>query len=299
MSDLILSEFKAPATFNFKDEKLNALSSQIASKRSEMNEIITDARERAERVNRALAPLFGEILTSKCYEKDGFKSVAEYAEKTFNIGRSMAYALARVGRDFYNDDNEYTSLARETLTVSKLDGMGKVDRVALAKAIEGGEITSETSLEDCRAFGATHPKSNKKAKEKVLPTFDIYDMPRNSNAKPIGAKILKEDFLKTVIDCGGFPDGFFPVMQGVVLDGDKASAKKHFVVYNNKGDVSMYEYVPHVTPAQPKRGKKSAEPLDYKTYLASLDPKQCAEFIREALGESAESILGTLGESAE
>lgn len=293
MSDLILSTSNAPATFSFKDEKLNALSVQISGKLSEMNALISDARERAESINRALAPMFGELLTSKCYEKDGFKSVAEYAEKTFGIGRSMSYLLGRVGRDFYNDDNEYTSIARETLTVSKLDAMGQVDRVALANAIEAGEITPETTLEECRAFGTAHPKNPKKAKEKVLPTFDIYDMSiKRADAKEgflcIASNVIKEDFLEAVLKHGGFSDDSSPVQFiGVKLKGDKDSFKKHFIVYDDKGTTSMFEYQPHTTP-KAKSTKKAGEPMDFKSYLASLDPKERAEFIRSALEESAE-----------
>lgn len=286
MSDLILSNANVPAAFNFKDEKLNALSLQISGKLSEMNALISDARERAESINRALAPLFGELLTSKCYEKDGFKSVAEYADKTFGIGRSMSYLLGRVGRDFYNDDNEYTSVARETLTVSKLDAMGQVDRVALANAIEAGEITADTSLEDCRTFGATHPKNPKKSKVKVVPTFDIYAMKCDGGALLI-SNIIKEDFLPRFASALHFSEeqcGIVPI----VLDGDKTSFKKHAILYTPDGHCRMFEYQPHTTPKQPKRGKKSGELFDFKAYLASLDPKERADFLREALGESAE-----------
>ena len=281
MADLILSSSSAPTKFSFKDAKLNELSGKISAQIADMNALVADARERAERINSALAPLFGEVMVSKCYEKDGFKSVADYAEVTFGIGRSMAYLLARVGRDFYNDDNVYTKTARDALTVSRLDAMGNVDRVALAKAIEDGEITPVTSLDDCRAFGASHRKAGKEPKAKVVPTFDLYTMPKSENAKPILSSVLKEDFAKAVDDLGML-DGVVYVSP-VTLDGDKASAAKHFFAYTANGACRMFEYRPHITPKG--KAKKPGDKFDFKAYLASLTPEQRAEFVREALSE--------------
>ena len=280
MADLILSSSSAPSKFSFKDAKLNELSCKISAQIADMNALVADARERAERINSALAPLFGEVMVSKCYEKDGFKSVADYAEATFGIGRSMAYLLARVGRDFYNDDNVYTKTARDALTVSRLDAMGNVDRVALAKAIEDGEITPVTSLDDCRAFGASHRKAGKEPKAKVVPTFDLYYMPKAEDAQPFRSGILKDDFICAMIDL--FSNDRVAIAN-VVLDGDKASAAKHFVAYTPEGNCDMFEYRPHITPKA--KNKKSGDKFDFKAYLASLTPEQRAEFVREALSE--------------
>lgn len=281
MADLILSSSSAPSKFSFKDAKLNELSGKISAQIADMNALVADARERAERINSALAPLFGEVMTSKCYEKDGFKSVADYAESTFGIGRSMAYLLARVGRDFYNEDNEYTKAARDTLTVSRLDAMGPVDRVALAKAIEDGEITSDTSLDDCRAFGASHRKMGKSTKDKVVPTFDIYAMKCDGGAKLV-ENVVKADFLEAFAGALGFPVNSCGIVS-IVLDGDKASASKHGIFYTAEGIARMFEYRPHTTPKV--KAKKSNAKFDFKAYLDSLTPEQRAEFVREALGE--------------
>ena len=281
MADLILSSSSAPSKFSFKDSKLNELSSKISAQIADMNALVADARERAERINSALAPLFGEVMTSKCYEKDGFKSVADYAESTFGIGRSMAYLLARVGRDFYNEDNEYTKTARDTLTVSRLDAMGPVDRVMLAKAIEDGEITSDTSLDDCRAFGASHRKTGKDTKAKVVATFDIFAMKCDGGAKLV-ENVVKADFLEAITGALGLSAdscGIAPI----VLDGDKASASKHGIFYTADGRTRMFEYRPHSAPNV--KAKKSGDKFDLKVYLASLTPEQRAEFVREALGE--------------
>ena len=287
MADLILSTSSAPTKFSFKDAKLNELSGKISLQIAEMNSLVMDARERAERINSALAPLFGEVLSTKCYEKDGFKSVAEYADTTFGIKRSMSYLLARVGRDFYNEDTEETRKARETLTVSRIDAMGDVDRVALANAIDNGEITSETSLDDCRAFGAAHRRKGKEPKEKVLPTFDIYRMPRRDKDKPICTGVLKDDFGLAVAEYATAdeePEAFKIV--GVVLEKDKASAAKHFIAYTPEGACHMFEYWQHTESTVKKAHKgSSGKPMSLKDYLAGLSPEERKQAIQEALGE--------------
>ena len=283
MADLILSSSSAPSKFSFKDAKLNELSGKISAQIADMNALVADARERAERINSALAPLFGEVMVSKCYEKDGFKSVADYAESTFGIGRSMAYLLARVGRDYYNEDNEFTKAAREALTVSRLDAMGNVDRVALAKAIEDGDITPDTSLDDCRAFGASHRKAGKEAKSKVVATFDLYAMKCDGGAM-LASNVIKADFLAALAGARGLSVDSCGVVP-VVLDGDKASAAKHMIFYMSDGHARMFEYRPHITPKAKAKAKKPGDKFDFKAYLASLTPEQRAEFVREALSE--------------
>lgn len=279
MADLILSTSSAPSKFTFKDAKLNELSGKISAQIADMNALVTDARERAERINSALAPLFGEVMTSKCYEKDGFKSVADYADATFGIGRSMSYLLARVGRDFYNEDTDTTRKARETLTVSRLDALGAVDRVALAKAIDDGEITAETSLDDCRAFGASHRKKGKEAKAKVVPTYDLFSVQSDGGA-PLVSNVVKDDFLEALTGALGLD----PAVCGIVpvtLPGDSNKTVKHAIFYAHDGRSRMFRYALHVQPVK----KATKQPFDVKAYLASLTPEERAEFMREALAE--------------
>ena len=277
-NELILSTANAPAKFTFKNAKLNEISAKIAAEAVNMNSVYNAAKEGAEAVNRALAPLFGELLTSKCYVDDGFKSVADYAEQTFGMGKSMAYMLARVGKEYHNEGGELTAKAVDTLSTSKLAELTGVDRVAVAKAIESGELTADSSLADCRDFAARHKKPGK---EKIVPTFDIYAMPRKDGDKPIISCVMKDDFLFDVVGYIGKLDavGEFQTV-GVKLDGDKASAAQHFILYGVSGGMSgfsqVFEYRPHVAAKKPK--KSSGEKFDLAAYIAGLSTEE-----REAL----------------
>lgn len=278
MNEIILSTTSAPAKFSFKNAKLNEISAKIAEQSAAMNSVYNAAKEGAEAVNKALAPLFGELLTSKCYKEDGFKSVADYAEQTFGMSKSMSYMLARVGEQFYNTDNEYTQKARETLSTSKLAEFAGVDRVAIAKAIDDGELAADTPLASCREFAATHKKPGK---ERVLPTFNVFSMA--DKAVPVAENVDKDAMFTAVADSlclAAIADSPAAVMFTTAkVDGDKASAAQHFIAYTAGGFSRMYEYRPYVKP-EAKR-----EQFDLKAYLAKLSPEELAALVESVNSE--------------
>lgn len=283
MNEIILSTSSAPTKFTFKNAKLNELSAKIAEQSAAMNALYTEAKDKAEAINKALAPIFGELLKSKCYKDDGFKSVADFAEQTFGMGKSMAYMLARVGEQFYSDDSKYSKSARETLSTSKLAEFAGVDRVAIAKAIDDGKLTKDTPLAECREFAAAHKKPSK---ERVLPTFNVAEMmskaviAENVDKEAMFEAVAKSLCVAAVVKSS--EDVFFSTAK---LEGDKASAAQHFIAYTAGGFVRMYEYRPYIKPETKGKGKR--EKFDLKAYLANLSPEERMDVLK-ALDGSAE-----------
>lgn len=267
MNELIISTVNTPAKFTFKNAKLNEISAKIAEQSANINAVYNAAKEGAEAVNKALAPLFGELLTTKCFKDDGFKSVADYAEQTFGMTKSMAYMLARVGEQFYNEDNEYTRKARETLSTSKLAELTGTDRVAIAKAIDDGELATDTSLVACRDFATSHKKPGK---EKVVPTYSLYALDHNDGEKTLVSENAVKDELQALATdyCG------LPFYTSVKLDGDKPSAAQHFIMFSATGVCAMFEYRPYVKPTSKGKGKGKGEKFDLAAYIASLSPDE-------------------------
>lgn len=273
-NELILSSSSAPAKFTFKNAKLNEISGKIAEQTSSMNALYNEAKDRAEAINKALAPLFGELLTTKCYADDGFKSVADYAEQTFGMGKSMAYMLARVGKEFHNEGGKFTAKAVDTLSTSKLNELTGIDRVAVAKAIDSGELTSDSSLADCREFAAKHKKPGR---ERVLPTFTVLDMcsraviAQNAIKESMYEAVAADLFDKEIVDSPAEV-----LFTSVKLGGDKHSAAQHFIAYTAGGFVKMYEYSPYVKEAVKKPSKVKLPDIgamsdaDFEAYIAAL-----------------------------
>lgn len=278
MNELILSAANAPTKFNFKNAKLNEISAKIAVEAANMNSVYNAAKEGAESVNKALAPLFGELLTTKCFKDDGFKSVAEYAEQTFGMSKSMAYMLARVGEQFYNTDNDYTRKARETLSTSKLNELTGTDRVAIAKAIEAGELSSDTSLALCRDFAASHKKPGK---EKVVPTFNLFAM-SGARKDVVAENVTKDELQSLAANYSGLP--FYT---SIKLDGDKPSAAQHFIMFSATGVCAMFEYRPYVSKSATTKGK-GKDVSSLKDMLAAMSPAERLELLKALDGGEGE-----------
>ena len=251
MNEMVIFDAKTPANINFKDEALQRVSLAIAENMAEVGRIYNDAKERTEAVNRALAPLFAEVVNGKLYEKGGYKSLDAYSEEVFGIKKSMAYMLARVGNAFFLTDNEYTRKARETFSVSTLGELCNSDRVAIAGAIDAGELTAETEQKTVREWGASHRKDGKNTSEKVVQTFDLFVIHPTA---PEGKRKFAENLTKQELEAeavkhaGMVESGHYTAT--IKMDGDKPSAAQHFIITSPTGVAFLFEYRPHVTPAK-------------------------------------------------
>lgn len=278
MNELTLSTTNAPAKFTFKNAKLNEISAKIAEQSAAMNNVYNVAKEGAEAVNKALAPLFGELLKTKCFKDDGFKSVADYAEQTFGMSKSMAYMLARVGEQFYSDNSDCTVKARETLSTSKLAELTNTDRIAIAKAIDSGELSSDSSLIACRDFATAHKKPGK---EKVVPTFSLYAM--SGDKKNLFAEnVIKDELPALAAEYSGLP--FYT---SIKIDGDKPSAAQHFIMFSATGVCAMFEYRPYVSKKSTTKSK-GKDITSLKDMLAAMTPAERLELLKALDGSADE-----------
>lgn len=147
-----------PATMTFKSAALAKETRTIAA-------IGADIKTR----NVELAKAFGRIKSGKLYEEDGFKSVAEYAEKIFGIKKAMAYQLATVGERFYNADSGTAKKLSEMLPTTSLAEISGMTDDQLETAIGSGAINEFKTQAELREVA----KANKDQKPKVLKDFQI------------------------------------------------------------------------------------------------------------------------------
>ena len=92
MNELIPTSVNHLTTFNFKNAALNQAASEIAAMG---NDVSTKQR--------GIAKVLGRVLQEQSYTEDNFKSVGDFAEKTFGIKKASAYQLANIGRRFLCD----------------------------------------------------------------------------------------------------------------------------------------------------------------------------------------------------
>lgn len=169
----------------FKDKRLAQATARIIK-------LYNDAAAYAEAKNREFASILSTVKNDKSYEKDGYKSVADYASTVFGISRSNAYALASAG-DIYNDAKAPAEV--KALSPSKLAELVNVPADKLKEDIKAGTITQSTTQKDLREYAKA---ATGKADETptVLPNFEArlvaQAMPETLGKLLRGTKIMDE-----------------------------------------------------------------------------------------------------------
>lgn len=169
---ITITELSPVTSRKFKDPRLADATKRIAA-------IYTDAAKFVDTKNREIASILAEVMEGKSYEKDGFKSVGDYAKEVFGINRQNAYSLAAAGK-VYNDNNAPAAL--KAMSPSKLAEVAKVPSETLNKAIEDGKITADTTQKDLRDFAAA--ATSKPDKVEIL---------NNYTARPCAPSVSERD----------------------------------------------------------------------------------------------------------
>lgn len=256
----------APVAFTFKNEKLNAYSLEISAIRDEMGN-----------VNVKLARVLGRVKTEKCYEDDGFKSVAEYAEATFNIKRSMSYQLAAVGERFYNAETETAKKVAALLTPSNLSEIVKLSDDEISAQLENGAISENSTQSSLREVAAHVKKAGSPENPKVLQQFvvDVTIYGVSTIEHRHFDKIVKEALLPQIST--GIP--ISKTFVKMIDKGDERCKGVEVMLFPD-GTMAKIEYEKYFTPVELSRAGHKNGPV--KTYtraeleamLAALDSKE-------------------------
>ena len=118
-------EIRTPKTFDFKNKKLNEISVKIAK-----------AGENLKKNKVELSKLLATVLKEKLYEQDEFKSLEEYAEKTFNMKKGLAHQLAAVGNRYYLNGSETAKKMVEMFPHSTLAETVQLDDAKIEEALK-------------------------------------------------------------------------------------------------------------------------------------------------------------------
>lgn len=231
------TEMMVNGKFNFKNAKLNTLSGKIAKIEKSMT---GNTRE--------LSKLLGEILDSKCYEEDGFKSLAEYAEKTFGMKKALSYQLAKVGSRFYLSENATAKEVANLLPASKLAEIAALSDDEIAEEMENG-LADKTQAE-LREVA----KSHKEKTTAVLPEYEANIRIVSGNTVmtlyyervtvPEIATALENNYGFTLIEEKSFASGFVRMYvsgEGSFARADLVKVKKERAAKPKKSKFSREE----------------------------------------------------------
>lgn len=275
----------AETTITFKNAKLQRATNQISK-------IFADAQGYAEAKNRQLASILATVKVEKLYEEDGFKSVAEYAEKTFGIKRANAYALSSAG-EIYNDDK--ASAKMKELSPSKLFEVANVDREKLEKDIEEGVISDKTTQAELRDY-AKAAKTVDDAPAKVVDTYRAWPVVHQINDaladfcnRHLTMDEWKVEFTKWYGENAGLaPEAWTDVSMVKLPSNGNKEVTRYLIevpLTANYMIVSFAKYVPEKQKA--KKSKKSSN----KT---SLTMEQMKDLLMAQPGATPESVQTAL-----
>ena len=225
---------KDMGTFSFKSTKLAEYSRQIASLGSEIAS-----------KNIEIAKILGHVLTEKCYEEDGFKSVADYAEQVFGIKKQSAYQMANVGAKFYNTENETAKKAAAILPPSNLAEIVNMSEDEIKKEIEAGNISENSTQKELREVAKGYKEPKKVSVEPLYQGTIKFVVGSTVTVRPF-ERFTIDTILRNVARDYGFEVSDF-----------KPHGKDKKVSVTESGDVFVVTYEKYVAPKVEKNPKKS------------------------------------------
>lgn len=271
------------ANRTFKDERLAKATQSISA-------IYTDAAKYAEEKNREIAKILSDVALKKSYERDGFTSVADYAQTIFGIGRQNAYALASAGK-VYNDPKANPEL--KAMTPSNLAEIVKMDTKVVEKALADGTINRNTTQKALRALckSSKYASQSDKAQE-VLDMFTVrptVDDPTDAQMEEFSTPRTMPDWDKYFCDQIRTKYGELEPVELIFLPKAKVKPedKKATVqrtLYTNSVCaivVNFYKYAPTRKTTRPATSKPTYTLEQLRAMLAEAEANQVADSTNE------------------
>ena len=140
-----------------KNNKIELANPELKKATASIKGYATNIRKNYLRIAHKLA----EVDSTECYIEDGFGDVIEYANTVFNMKKSTAYNLLKIGREYVDETGDKTILADERgdYSVSQLGVLlpAGVDRVR--ELSEDGTISPDMTVRKLASIISTPDES--------------------------------------------------------------------------------------------------------------------------------------------
>ena len=243
----------------FKNKDLNTATTAIFDA---VNKYNTTAAETRKTVSVVLA----RVEAKKTYKDDGFKSLAEYAEK-IGLDKSLAHKMENAGRLLDSKDATVRDFAAAA-DYSKLAILASAPESDIAAAVKSGELSAEKSQREVKAWkDANNAKS---AKPKVVPTWHItghsFIVEKDGNCV--------HDIIDTIVGIANPADWAREFDSTLCVAKTSVAEMNYYLAVNATGLLIQYTATKVVKEKTPK-GKPSRSQLEklieeYKAKLAAM-----------------------------
>lgn len=228
----------------FKNAKLNEATRTLAT-----------IYARQEKDKKDVCVLLYNLEKDKAYKEDGFKSLAEFAEK-IGLDKSLAHKYENAGRLYANENKEIREFAEKT-DYSKLAILASADPVKVNKAITDGTLKSDMTQEGVKAWKeSVSEKKRKDEKRKTYKVIEAHIPPDTGKAKKQPTATSKEypNAIKAeVAQFSEYTLSFHKVDESIYHVGFKVDSKGiHFAL------IEECEYKPEVGLPEKQQAVKNA-----------------------------------------
>lgn len=133
-------------------------------------EAVAKFNENAKETRRTVAVTLAKVEKHEDYKADGFKSLAEYAER-IGFEKSAAHKLENAGRLILSENETVKALAAD-MDVSKLSIIASADEKEIEEAVKSGALKSDMSQNEVREWKAS-VNASKPTKEAKVKTYEL------------------------------------------------------------------------------------------------------------------------------
>lgn len=120
--------------------------------------------------NKQICIILARVERNKAYKEDGFKSLVDYCG-AIGFDKSKVHKMENAGR-LYDSENKIVKTFAESMGYGNLAVIASASEDDIAKAVEAGELSSDSSQDDIRTWKTAY--NAKTTKEKVLPKFEVF-----------------------------------------------------------------------------------------------------------------------------
>lgn len=224
---------------------------------------LADCFNSANKAYKDACVILAKVEANKSYKDDGFSSLAEYAE-LIGLNKSAAHKMENAGRLILSDNPIIRDFAAKA-DYSKLSLLASEDEDEVAEAVEKGELSTESTAANVKAWKASRPV--KEGKEKVVPTFRIVGAALTVNGKK---DIDVTIGIASPADWAREYDN--TALVSTVKDADGTT---HYVALTADG--SMFNYIAERVKAE-KKTKKAPVAFDLSKLPDEVVAKMIAEY---------------------
>ena len=210
---------------------------------------------------------FARIERNKLYKSDGFKSLAEYAER-IGIDKSLAHKLENAGRLMISDNETVKDFAAKA-DYSKLSMLASVKEDELATAITTGEVKPDSTQAEVTEWKR---KARDAKSIKLLKKYDIYFTAIGASSDPAAEAFNlvghNTTYINTAVEeVEAIRDYSWSLVK---LDTDNTV----YVGVNLSGGIALYRLAPATKPTLTDRANQNL-----REKLAAMDPAELAALL--------------------